>query len=207
MSLLPEATVEPFPHCIAESQWDDTLLTDVVGEFPAPSDPRWTRFGNEHELKLGSVPDMWGPRTRGLLDQIAALAPQLTQVFGIPDLSMETVGGGMHLIPPGGKLDIHVDFTRSPDTGFYRRINCLVFLNRGWADPGGLLELWPDGDGRPTVIAPEFNRTVIFETSDRSWHGHPEPASRYRASVAAYFYSPHPPPGYSEDHSTVWRQP
>lgn len=209
----------PFPYGILAHHWDPGLQ-DVLREFPSPTDPRWIRFDNEHELKLGSVPGMWGVKTRELLGKISRLAPELSDTFGIPDLSMETVGGGMHLIPPGGKLDIHVDFTRSPDTGLYRRLNFLVFLNRDWQDDGGFLELWPDEDAEvwcdshemyepqaPVRIAPEFNRTVIFETSDRSWHGHPKPAERYRASVAAYFYSPEPPPGYSEDHSTVWRQP
>lgn len=197
----------PFPHVIRDDDWSPTLLQAVLEELPHPSDPRWVRFENEHEHKYGSTPDMWRPWTRELLDEIAAEAPTLSEAFGIPDLTMETVGGGMHLIPPGGLLGIHTDFNRSPDTGLYRRLNYLVFLNRNWTDDGGWLELWPDDDGEPTVIAPEFNRTVIFETSDRSWHGHPMPANRYRASVAAYFYSPEPPPGYREDHSTVWRQP
>lgn len=198
---------DPFPHVVVNDRWRSELLDAVLAEFPHPSDPRWVRFENEHEHKYGSIPDMWGPSTRELLDEIAAEAPTLSEAFRVPGLSMETVGGGMHLIPPGGKLDIHVDFTRSPDTGLYRRLNCLVFLNLDWQDEGGFLELWPDGDGEPVRIAPEFNRTVIFETSDRSWHGHPMPASRYRASAAAYFYSSEPPPGYREDHSTVWRQP
>lgn len=203
---LTKPNPSPFPYLIGS--WSGEVLLDaVLREFPTPSDQRWVRFDNEHELKFGSLPEMWGTKTRELLVQISDMAPILSELFDIPDLSMETVGGGMHLIPPGGKLNIHVDFNRSPDSGLYRRLNCLVFLNRNWQDEGGFLELWPDGDGEPVRIAPEFNRTVIFETSDRSWHGHPMPANRYRASVAAYFYSPEPPPGYREDHSTVWRQP
>lgn len=211
----------PFPNCVIDGRWEPELLDEVIAEFPNPSDPRWVRFDNDHEVKLGSTSQMWGEATRTLLhERLEPLAGELSEAFGIPDLTMETIGGGMHLIPPGGKLDIHVDFNRSPNTSLYRRLNCLVFLNRDWDDEGGHLELWPEEDAEiwcdshemyepqaPVVIAPEFNRTVIFETSDRSWHGHPQPASRYRASIAAYFYSPEPPPGYSEDHSTVWRQP
>lgn len=201
---LPTPTPEPFPHLVLDGRWDDELLARVVAEFPNPRDRRWRRYGNEHEAKYEGPEPMWGPRTRILLSRFRTLVPHLGEAFGIPDLSMETVGGGYHLIPPGGMLDVHTDFNRSPTSGLYRRLNLLVYLNRGWQDPGGRLELWPD-DGDPTVIAPEFNRTVIFETSDHSWHGHPEPAQRWRLSVAAYFFSPEPPRGYLEDHSTVWR--
>lgn len=196
---------QPFPHVVVDGHWEDGLLDAVVAEFPHPQDQRWVRFENEHEHKLGSTDDMWGPSTRTLFGHFADLAPALSEAFGIPDLSMETAGGGYHLIPPGGHLDVHVDFNRSPATGLYRRLNCLTFLNRGWTDPGGNLQLFSDiPHDRPVDIVPEFNRMVAFETSDRSWHGHRARARRWRLSVAAYFYSPEPPAGYREDHSTVW---
>lgn len=192
----------PFPHVVVDGYWSDDMLLDVVTEFPAPLDPRWKRYGNANEGKYEGPPDMWGPATGDLFRRIDKLAPALSEAFGIPDLTMETIGGGYHLIPPGGHLQVHTDFNRSPDTQLYRRLNLLVFLNRDWQDPGGLLEL--HGDDRVVEIAPEFNRTVVFETSDRSWHGHPHRAFRWRFSCAAYFFSPEPPPGYTEDHSTRW---
>lgn len=192
----------PFRHAVTETTWAPDLLDGVLAEFPAPTAPGWRKYGNGNERKLEGPEILWGPTTRALFDQFDALAGGLSDAFGIPDLSMETAGGGYHLIPPGGRLAVHTDFNRSPDTRLYRRLNLLVYLNRDWADPGGLLEL--HGDDRVVEIAPEFGRTVVFETSDRSWHGHPHPASRWRFSVAAYFFSPEPPPGYEGDHSTRW---
>lgn len=118
---------------------------------------------------------------------------------------METVGGGYHYIEPGGVLDVHTDFNRSPDTGRYRRLNFIVYLNTKWREPddAGHLELWDDKRCVKS-IAPEFNRTIIFESSSRSWHGHPRRAQRPRASIAAYFFSDVPPRGYSADQSTIW---
>lgn len=198
----------PFPHVVLDGRWDDTLLDGVYGEFPLPGDARWIRYDNEHEGKYHGDVRCWGSATLALLEQFKELALELGDLFGIEDLVMETVGGGMHLIPPGGRLDIHTDFNRSPETKLYRRLNLMCYLNRSWGDPGGELELHVDKDD-PAYITyvPEFNRTVVFESSDRSWHGHSVPSRRWRLSVAAYYFSEEPPPGYTKDHSTVWMHP
>jgi hypothetical protein len=196
---------DPFPHIVVNGWWDDDALRSVLGEFPDPGATGWRRYAGTNERKLEGPPGLWGPHTRGLFDTIRGRIPELEAAFGIPDLKMETVGGGYHCIEPGGYLQIHADFNRSPRSGLFRRLNLLIYLNDDWAEPtgGGCLELWNAG-GPVVEVAPEFNRTVVFETSDRSWHGHPKPAERWRRSVAAYFFTESPPPGYREDHSTVW---
>lgn len=193
---------DPFPHAVG-TLFDPDLLDAVVNEFPSADAPGWRRYGNDRELKLEGPPVLWGPATVEYFTRLAGMCDYLSDLTGIPDLSMETIGGGYHLIPPGGYLDVHTDFNRSPDTGLFRRLNVLTYLNRDWTDNGGHLELWDDR--HPVVsVAPEFGITAMFETSDRSWHGHPHPAQRWRKSVAAYFFSPEQPPGYRNDHSTVW---
>lgn len=193
----------PFPHFVADGWWDPDLLHAVLAEFPPVDSPGWRRYSNGNERKLEGPRGLWGPHTRDLFDQIKARTRDLEAAFGIEGLEMETVGGGYHCIEPGGFLQVHTDFNRSPRSGRYRRLNLLIYLNEGWEDPGGLLELW-DGDGLAVDVVPEFNRTLVFQTSDRSWHGHPKPAGRWRRSVASYFFTDEPPAGYAGDHSTVW---
>jgi Rps23 Pro-64 3,4-dihydroxylase Tpa1-like proline 4-hydroxylase len=198
-------TPDPFPHLVADGRWDRRLLWQVRAEFVSPHDPRWRRYDNPEERKLEGPEPMWGPATRELLAQVEQSAGELAEVFGLPPLSMETAGGGWHLIPPGGFLAVHADFNRSPTSGRYRRLNHLIYLNPGWAEAGGALELW-DAQAPRVAVAPEFGRTVVFATSSTSWHGHPRPADRWRASVAAYFYTQAPPPDWQPggEHSTVW---
>jgi hypothetical protein len=196
-------TSDPFPHLVVDGYWDADQLREVIAEMPDPDEPGWRRYDNSTERKLEGPPMLWGPATGRLFNSFEAFAPLLGAAFGIPNLHMETVGGGYHLIEPGGYLAIHADFNRSPNTNRYRRLNLLVYLNDDWQDPGGRLELW-DANRCVESIAPEFNRMVVFETSSTSWHGHPTPASRYRRSVAAYYFTDAPPRGYGQDHSTVW---
>ena len=196
-------TAEPFPHAVIDRLWDEELLRDVLAEFPDTEDPRWYRYENGNERKHEGPASTWGPMTLDLFTRLEEYAPVLGEAFGIEGLTMETVGGGYHCIEPGGYLAIHTDFNRSPLTQRYRRLNFLTYLNDDWDDPGAHLELW-DADRMVVDVAPEFNRTVVFETSDHSWHGHPKPASRWRRSVAAYFFTEDPPPDYVADQGTVW---
>lgn len=201
-----DVKLDPFPHSVTDGLWTDDTLAAVVAEFPDSGAGGWRAFANSTERKLeGSNPAMWGPQTRGLLTAMGTMAGELSEAFHTPPLSMETIGGGYHLIEPGGYLAMHADFSRSPATGKYRWLNMLVYLNASWgSENGGELQLWND-DGPAVSVTPEFNRTVVFRTSGSSWHGHPKPVvGRPRRSVAAYFYADEPAPGYIGDHSTRW---
>ena len=198
-------TERPFPHAVIDGQWDPALLRSVVEEFPPSLSPAWGTFDNEHERKQACAdPAFYGPATQSLIDQLcdAEMCAELSESFDIPALTASTVGGGYHQILDGGFLDVHVDFNRGE--GLYRRLNQLVYLNEGYEELwGGQLIL--DGDPRMT-IEPRFNRTVVFATSDVSWHGHPNPWSgiRPRRSIAVYYFSPEPADA-SDSHSTLWR--
>lgn len=194
---------EPFPHVELVEWFDPDLLRGCLAEIPEVDAPGWKRYGNAQELKLEGPPALWGDDTKRYFKELECRGEELSILFGLPPLHMETVGGGYHLIPPGGFLDVHTDFSRSPSTQRYRRLNVLTFLNHDWQDDdGGFLELW-NANGPAVRIAPEFGTTVAFVTSAASWHGHPMPTKRWRASLAAYFFTDEAPEGFREQ-STVW---
>lgn len=199
-------TAHPFPHWIIDGHWPDPLCDQAAASFPHPADPSWHTYNNRRESKQETqrLPD---PAAR-LIDLIASptTGDWLTDLTGIEALHPEIGGGGLHQIPPGGHLDIHADFNRSPHTGRHRRLNLLLFLNRDVPDDTGDLELHDD-HGPAVRIAPLFNRTVIFETSATSFHGHPRPLTwpHPRRSLAVYWFTDDPPPGEVPAHSTVWK--
>jgi len=87
----------------------------------------------------------------------------------------------------------------------------LVYLNKDWQEEwGGQLELWDRDVSRCyEKIAPLFNRTVIFNTSDSSYHGHPHPLQcpqgESRKSLSFYYYTNgRPEAERSESHSTLF---
>ncbi len=194
--------LDPFPHVVVDWWFDRTLLEQIAAEFPPFNAPGWRTYRKANEVKYEGGASMWGPAACDYFDQLEQQTNVLGHMFGIAGLSMELVGGGYHLIPPGGRLAMHADFNRSPDTNLFRRLNVLTYLNPEWDDEGGVLRL---GEYGTVEVVPEMGRTVIFATSASSWHGHPKPTvHRWRKSIAAYFFSPEPAPGYVEDNSTVW---
>jgi len=137
----------------------------------------------------------------------------ISHALGIPKLlaDEQLVGGGMHQTAARGHLDVHVDFNYLEDRGWHRRANLLVFLNRGWQPEwGGEFELWDaDVKDRHHAHLPIFNRCVLFETNEISFHGVTAvkcPPGQTRKSFAAYYYTTEAPAHWNgQAHSTVFR--
>lgn len=122
-------------------------------------------------------------------------------------------GAGLHLSKKGGYLNIHVDYNRHPETGYHRRVNALIYMNPDWKEEyEGHLELWDLTNGSKRLMArisPTFNRCVVFETNEISFHGHPKPLNTpeniSRKSLAAYYYTQSRPDMEIADvHSTIY---
>ena len=137
----------------------------------------------------------------------------ISYALGIPNLLADEklVGGGMHQTAARGHLDVHVDFNYLEDRGWHRRANLLVFLNRGWQPEwGGEFELWDaDVKVRHHAHLPIFNRCVLFETNEVSFHGVTAvtcPPGETRKSFAAYYYTTEAPAHWNgKAHSTIFR--
>lgn len=206
----------PFPHVVIDDFLNPVLLAEVAGEFATIDRGRWRHTESQHERKFSSEDErQFPPVTRGLIHYLnsgpfLAFLEALTEISGlIPDPYYR--GGGLHEIRRGGSLGVHADFNFYPRLKLYRRLNLLVYLNQEWRDEwGGRLELW-DREGKACIesISPIFNRAVIFETSNFSYHGHPHPLAcpeeEARRSIALYYYTVDYP--YANDmapHGTVF---
>lgn len=181
-------SADPFPHIVLDGLFDDAALDAVLREFPAPDAMQWMRFDNPLEKKLGFYHETSAisETLRRFLDamngfEMLLWLEALTGIEGlIPDPYFG--GGGLHQIEPGGFLKVHADFNVHPKLRLDRRLNMLIYLNHGWGEEwGGHLELW-DREGRACRqrILPTFNRTVVFSTTDISFHGHPQPLAAPR---------------------------
>ena len=106
-----------------------------------------------------------------------------------------------------------MDYNIHPKTKFHRRLNVLVYMNKDWKEEyEGHLELWDLSNGKKELLgkyAPTFNRCVIFETNEISFHGHPKqlktPDNINRKSIATYYYTKSRPESeIAGDHNTIY---
>ena len=214
-------TAEPFPHIVIDDLFDRDILDCIEAEFPAPaSQSEWQPFRHPNEwYKNATKSDRQIPFfTRQFLYALNSrgFLAWLEELTGIQPLIPDTefVGGGLHSVLPGGRLEIHADFNRHLRNDLDRRINLLLYLNRDWPEEyGGHLELWDrDMTHARQRILPVFGRMVIFGTNDFTYHGHPGPVNcppdRFRKSIALYLYSNGRPEEErsDSDHLTLYQQ-
>lgn len=211
-------TAEPFPHIVLDGFLFDHVAAALEAQFPKADHRLWRHHlhFNSHKFacnKLEAMPPLFQAvfgelNSKPLLGYLEALT-------GIRDLvaDHEFEGGGLHQITSGGFLNVHADFNYHPTTGYHRRLNLLVYLNRDWEDAWeGNLELWArDMSRRAKRIRPVLNRCVVFSTTDFSYHGHPQPLASppttTRKSLALYYYTQaRPQEETSHPHSTLYRR-
>jgi Rps23 Pro-64 3,4-dihydroxylase Tpa1-like proline 4-hydroxylase len=122
---------------------------------------------------------------------------QLEKLTGIEQLETieDRLGYGLHQGADQSFLDIHIDYNLHPIKKLYRKLNLIIFLQDNWNDSwGGHLELW-DREVKNCIqrITPTFNRCVIFECSDISYHGYSRihvPGGVTRKSAYQYYFIP-----------------
>jgi Rps23 Pro-64 3,4-dihydroxylase Tpa1-like proline 4-hydroxylase len=187
----------PFPHAVFKLDW--LLIQHVANEFPDLNKIADRKFDNKHERKLVTHGESkLGLDAKQLVHYLNSepFLLWLSELTGIPHLMPDPylIGGGYHEIKRGGKLGIHVDFDKHGYWGADRVLNVLIYLNEDWQDEwGGHLKLYDEQLNEVVRVLPELGTMAIFSTSDKSWHGHPEPLqcpeNRSRKSIALYYYA------------------
>jgi hypothetical protein len=213
-------SAQPFRHVVIDGFFAPETAQRLLAEFPP-----FERGNARNEAgELGGKSTV--ERIRELGSSYAALDDLIqtpdflalvSRITGIPDLLYDPwyFGGGTHENREGQDLDPHIDFNRHPVEPWHRRLNLIVYLNPDWEDAwGGSLELHSDPrreDNAVKLVTPLFNRCVIFETNEISWHGFsrialpPDRRELSRRSIALYFYTrERPAEELADPHSTVY---
>ncbi len=207
----------PFPFVVIDDFLPAPTIDALLEAFPGPEKPGWDGKAYLHQQNKLTRTNSF-PEPIAEFFKLTAAEPFrffLSEITGIPKLldDPDLVGGGCHQILRGGFLDVHVDFNFHPTKKIHRRLNLLVYLNKGWKPEwGGSLELW-DMAGKKKVheVPPLFNRAVLFETSEDSYHGHPTPLNCppdvSRKSLAVYYYTAElDQKRTAVEHNTLYRQ-
>lgn len=179
----------PFRHLVIDNWAEPELVRAAEVEWPELSWPFWHRY--ECGKLATKDPLRFPPACAELIRRMLCL--RVGELMGLDDTFADwnCHGAGLHTSPPGASLGVHLDSDHHPLTGWQRACNAILFVNTGWkSDWGGAFELW-SADGRECLkrIVPRFNRLVLFEPSDISFHAvsrntGPEP----RKTLATFYW-------------------
>src|SRR6266576_1156521 len=193
---------QPFPFFRIDNFLDEQFAEEVYLSFPSYGDARAVgkEFRGVNEQGKVQVTDanLFAEPVAKLNQALASqeFLDLLSHVTGMPKLLADDqlVGGGIHQTGPRGHLDVHVDFNYIRERDLHRRLNILIYFNKNWEpDWGGNIELWDRAvKNCAHSFSPIFNRCVVFETNDISFHGVSAvncPPDQTRKSFAAYYYT------------------
>jgi Rps23 Pro-64 3,4-dihydroxylase Tpa1-like proline 4-hydroxylase len=219
-----EFFTEPYKHIVIDNFFDKELADLVMETFPKPDAPDWERTNDvDIEVKQRTtwqsemdIPDGMVYAIRILNSSMFLQA--MAEVIGIQKIIPDPyfTGGGLNVSMRGGLLDVHVDGNYHDATGLNRRLNAIVYLNPTWQPEwGGEFGIY-DSTGENCVkkVAPLFNRLVIFDSHDYSFHGLPDPINfpegEPRKSIILYYYTKDARPGdqiaVQQPHSALWKK-
>ncbi len=208
-------SAQPFHYIVFEDFFTPEAAELILQNYPTTEQDGWDNTTYINQRNKFSMTKFTNPTIQQAFNELNS--PKLLQIVeyitGIQNLvpDEKLFGGGLHQSIHGAFLDVHVDFNYHPETKYHRRMNILVYMNKDWkAEYNGYLELWDmQAKKQLAYVAPNFNRCVIFETNEISFHGHPKPLNTpkgvSRKSLAAYYYTKERPENeVAHDHNTIY---
>ena len=196
----------PFNHVVIDNFFQQHIAERLATEFPSYNNPGLGFYDNAIENK--KVSNKWDKFPKLTYQVFTYLAREeflrnMRELVDDTNLYMDIGlnGGGWHMHGRGGKNNVHLDYNIHPKLGEQRKLNIIIYLSPNWQPEWeGGLELWSHD---PINYAPKdlvktvenkFNRAVLFDTTQNSWHGLPDPINCpedvYRKSLAIYYVSP-----------------
>ena len=192
----------PFDHCVVDGFFESELAIKLEKEFLPYNSDEWFVYDNVLENKKAL--NNWNkyPETTYKVfshlvsDEFVKILEKFCgSLYSDPGLH----GGGWHIHGTGGNLNPHLDYHIHPKLKKVRKLNIIIYLssNLNPEEHGGHLGLWAhDSDNSApgnliSEIEPLFNRAILFDTTQNSWHGMSRklqaPADIYRKSLAIYY--------------------
>lgn len=189
---------EPFDYAVVDGFLEYPQA--VANEFLDFNSPEWLSYETDTQIKKAC--NNWNLFPLETYKTFQYLtSPFFTSLLGgLAGVNLQADvglhGGGWHSHSNGGILKPHLDYSVHPKLFLQRKINIIVYVTPKFMPRyGGSLGLWEGTAEAPTKlkreISPVFNRAVIFDTTQNSWHGMSHalamPEGMTRNSLAVYY--------------------
>lgn len=197
------SAAQPFPHLLIDDFLPSDLAKDLENACRKVSNERNVSDGFQQNKKFALNNWSLMPEEMFKVCSFFNSGDFLNFLENITDIGAlisdpYLEGGGLHQTYKDGFLKMHTDFNWNRKIKLNRRINVILYLNskyeKNW-DGKLLLSKNPSKEESEKMysIEPKFNRLIIFNTNDTTFHGHPEPlnfpSTFPRTSLAFYYYT------------------
>ncbi|WP_067065708.1 2OG-Fe(II) oxygenase [Roseateles chitosanitabidus] len=193
---------KPFSHVVIDDFFPIDVAKALESEFLPYDHEKWFFYKNAIEDKKtlndwNVFPSLTYRVFKELTsDAISKAMADALDVNLYPDQGLH--GGGWHIHSTGGNLNPHLDYSIHPKVRLQRKLNLIIYLSSDMTEAhGGHLGFWSHDAGNRAPrdlereVAPRFNRAVLFDTTQNSWHGLSRPLTQpenvYRKSLAVYY--------------------
>ena len=182
---------EPFPYIIFDECLKSDFAKELQTEILSYPDNVWDRYENPFEKKYTfNKKNTFGKFVSKLFEFLESeiFLEQLSRHFST-NLEIDPFRHywGIHKYKDGDFLNIHADAGIHPKNKKKKHLTLGLYLSKDWKEQNnGHLELWTGQTANidnakifecKKSILPIFNRLLLFECNDISWHGNPVPVS------------------------------
>lgn len=185
-------------HFALDNIFPTEIALKIYANFPHPQKMRLLNSRGELKLKYTQL-----KHTSPLLQNLhyaiqdTRVITAIENITGIknqiPDKSR--LAGGVSALLKGYYINPHLDNSHDIDKKFYRTVNLLYYATPDWQlENGGNYELWDETVNQRIVVPSLFNRLVVMETNQKSWHAvNPVTCNTPRLCVFNYYFSEQSP--------------
>ena len=186
-------------HCVVDDLLPEEIAQSIYKEFRHDDDFWIARSSFRERKSTYAKIDTLHPIIASITDafcekRILEVVSNVTRIESLqPDPTL--YAGGISQMKVGDFLNPHIDNSHDKTRTRYRRLNLLYYVTPSWTEEnGGNLELWDTQVTRPARICSKFNRLVIMETNENSYHSVDTVlASGNRCCVSNYFFTEESP--------------
>tara|TARA_Y100000389_G_scaffold114232_1_gene111426 strand:- start:3226 stop:3996 length:771 start_codon:yes stop_codon:yes gene_type:complete len=187
---------------------DDFLTTETCRKFsesyPDIDNKNWYRFrdtfhGEDNVFEKGmmgisnkeQLPSMCLEVINELNSQnFVDILKNITGLEGLTNDTHNEIGqwAGIRAMLPGAYQSIHSDARKHPHLGTEKRITLVGYVNKEWTEKdSGYTEVWNDNMTECIdKVAPKYNRILVFENTEKSYHGVPEVKNYRKTFLTSY---------------------
>ena len=190
---------KPYRYVVIDNFFKDDVAEKLFTNYPNENSSKWYRFrddigGIKNVLEQGmygisdekDIPSVW----QNVISKMNnfEFCKMLEKITGVLDILPDTYNKigqwtGLRVMKKGSYQLIHSDARLHPHLKLEKKLTIVGYMNKNWKESdSGYLEIW-NNDMKKCFekVEPIFNRVLLFENTETSYHGVPE-VNGYRNS-------------------------